>query len=105
MIGSAPSGWWGFFPELVTILERHGELVLTDAVREQVGQLSAATIDRVLQPVRPRGRRHPLTQTVATRTLKAQIPVRTFGDWHEVRPGARPGGLGRALRGHARGSI
>ena len=78
----------GFLPELVTILERHGELVLTEAVREQVGHLSAATVDRVLKPLRARTRRHPLTQTVATATLKAQIPVRTFGDWHGVRPGA-----------------
>jgi hypothetical protein len=78
----------GFLPELVAILERHGELGLTEAVRVQVGQLSAATLDRLLKPIRPRSRRHPLTQTVALATLKAQIPVRTFGDWHGVQPGS-----------------
>jgi hypothetical protein len=78
----------GFLPELVTVLERHGELVLSETVREQVTHLSASTIDRLLKPLRTRAHRHLLTQTGALATLKAQIPVRTFGDWHGVKPGA-----------------
>jgi hypothetical protein len=76
-----------FLPELVPTLERHGHLQLTDAVRAQVMAISSATADRLLQPLRetvaPRG----LSTTRAGRLLKHQIPIRTFSDWNETRPG------------------
>jgi transposase InsO family protein len=77
-----------FVPELLASLERHGELVVAAAVREQVLQLSAATIDRLLRPARQRGLRRPWKQGTAAGTLKAQIPVRTFGEWSGVLPGS-----------------
>lgn len=39
-----------FLPELVAVLERHGELRLSDPVRAQLSQLSPVTIDRLLKP-------------------------------------------------------
>lgn len=41
-----------FLPELVPSLERHGHLVLSDDVRGQLLAMSAATADRILQPLR-----------------------------------------------------
>ena len=73
---------------LVDALERHGELILDEAVRTQVLHLSPATIDRVLRPVRTLGQRRPSSQGPAATTLKAQIPIRTFGEWVDVTPGA-----------------
>lgn len=77
-----------FLPQLVEALERHGELVVPADVRGQLVGLSAATIDRLLQPVRRAGRQRPLTQTRAAAALTAQVPIRTFGEWRDVAPGS-----------------
>ena len=76
-----------FLPELVGVLERHGELSLESEVRDQLCQLSPATIDRRLRPHRQRGQRRPFSSTKPGSLLKAQIPIRTFADWNEERPG------------------
>jgi hypothetical protein len=76
-----------FLPTLVGALERHGALVLDDTVRAQVLQVAPATIDRLLRPMRPTGRRRPYSQGTASSQLKAQIPLRTFGEWTDVTPG------------------
>lgn len=77
-----------FLPELLAALERHGELRLPARVRHALQAISPATIDRLLKPHRRRPVQRPLILNPATAALRAQIPVRTFGDWHEVRPGA-----------------
>lgn len=77
-----------FLPALVPLLERHGELTLTDEVRHALVGMSAATIDRLLASARQRHPRRPYTQQPASTALRAQIPVRTFGEWEGVRPGA-----------------
>lgn len=41
-----------FLPELLAVLERHGHIQLSDSLRKRVISLSAATIDRLLSPVR-----------------------------------------------------
>src|SRR3954449_4889975 len=49
-------------PVLVPAMERHGHLALDEAVRSRLLAVSAATIDRLLRPVRARsgaGRRRP----------------------------------------------
>jgi IS30 family transposase len=64
-----------------------GELQITEASRYRLVRMSAATIDRVLAPHRalyqPRGR----SRTKPGSLLKAQIPVRTWRDWDDARPG------------------
>ena len=80
-------------PTLVPALERHGELGLLPAVRAQLLALSPATIDRLLGPGRRRVGRQPRRLQPATGTLKSQIPLRTFGDWQQVTPGALQGDL------------
>ena len=76
-----------FLPELMEVLERHGELVLEPAVKDQVSAMSAATIDRLLRPHRQGELRKPFSTTKPGTLLKAAIPIRTFAEWNEDRPG------------------
>ena len=76
-----------FLPDLVPVLERHSRLRMTAAVREQLLALSASTADRLLQPLRESEHARGLGTTKAGRLLKHQIPIRTFNDWNEKRPG------------------
>ena len=76
-----------FLPELVRVLEHHGELTLFGETRTQLCRMSAATIDRRLRPYRRRGLRRPFSTTKPGSLLKASIPIRTFADWDDKRPG------------------
>jgi len=71
----------------VAALERHGELELTDEVRAQLLAMSASTIDRLLAARRRRLRLTGMTHTKPGSLLKSQIPVRTFAEWDQGRPG------------------
>lgn len=73
-------------PTLIEAMERHGHLALAAEVRTSLLRMSAATIDRALQPQReqcsPRRRRPG-----AISTIRRSIPVRTFSDWRNPPPG------------------
>ena len=73
-------------PVLVQAMEQHGHLQLDPVVREQVLAISAATIDRLLCPVRERAQGTQRRRGVAT-ALRKSIPVRTFADWQDPAPG------------------
>ena len=75
-----------FLPTLVEALERHEHLHLTKECRNQLLSMSAATADRLLRSQRKRGQRG-LSTTRAGTLLKQQIPVRTFQEWNDDRPG------------------
>jgi hypothetical protein len=77
-----------FLRELVGCLERHGELAVDPVARAVLVRLSAATVDRLLAPLKREGRRRPVTQSAAADALKALVPVRTFGEWADAAPGA-----------------
>jgi hypothetical protein len=73
-------------PELLSAMEHHGHLQLDPEIKSRVLRVSAATIDRLLKPIRSgsqsrRKRRKP------TKAGK-QIPVRTFADWGQPEPGS-----------------
>ena len=76
-----------FLVELVETLIRHGELRVTSEVAKQLGQVSPATIDRLLRPYRRMVSRRPFSTTRPGSLLKGAIPIRTFADWEEGRPG------------------
>lgn len=76
-----------FLPELIPVLERHGYLALTDAVRDQLLTVSPATADRILRPYRERDAPHGMTTTRRGLLIKQQVPVRTFTGWDDVQPG------------------
>jgi hypothetical protein len=68
-----------FLEELVSTLERHGAVQVTEAVRSQLLRVSASTIDRLLAPYRHRPR-HGLSTTHCVPSFRAMIPIRTFAD-------------------------
>jgi hypothetical protein len=74
--------------DLVASLRRHGELDVDDHTAAQLGAMSAATIDRRLAEVRRSatlGKGRSLTKPGSL--LKSQIPMRTWADWDDKRPG------------------
>ena len=76
-----------FLPTLVKILEHHGHLTLTENVRERLLAISASTVDRVLYDVRHGEQPSGLSTTKPGGLLKHMIPIRTFADWDDDRPG------------------
>ena len=76
-----------FLPELVTMLRRHGDSTMVAEIEAQLCQISPSTIDRLLRPYRRLGGRRPFTTTKPGSLLKRSIPIRTFTDWQEDRPG------------------
>ncbi|MFW0859803.1 MAG: integrase catalytic domain-containing protein [Dehalococcoidia bacterium] len=76
-----------FLPELMSILRRHGESTVTPEIEAQLGQISPSTIDRLLRPWRRFGGRRPFSTTKPGSLLKAHIPIRTFSEWDQSRPG------------------
>ena len=76
-----------YMGELVSKLEQWEELGVTAEVAEQLCDLSASTIDRLLRPSKDRGLRRPWSTTKPGSLLKASIPIRTFTEWKEDAPG------------------
>jgi hypothetical protein len=74
-------------PELVRVLTAHGELTLTAEQRRSLTRISAATIDRRLAADRRALSLKGRSGTKPGGLLKHQIPIRTFADWDEDRPG------------------
>src|SRR5258708_39826753 len=75
-----------FLPTLVTSLEQHGHLHLSEPCRPQLLSMSPATADRLLRPYRKQ-ERHGLSMTKSGTLLKKQIPIRTFQEWNDIQPG------------------
>ena len=76
-----------FMAEAVEAMERWGELTLTDRQRQQLCSMSAATIDRRLAPERKRLQMKGRSGTKPGTLLRSQIPIKTFSDWDDTRPG------------------
>ena len=76
-----------FLSELVGILKRCGELTMTGEIEAQLGQMSPSTIDRLLRRWRKSSTRRGLSTTKPGTLLKNSIPIRTFSDWNENKPG------------------
>jgi len=72
-------------PDLVDALERHGHLSLDSEVKKLLLRASAATIDRLLIPIREQSRSNRKRKQV--KKISQSVPVRTFGDWNEPGPG------------------
>jgi len=75
-----------FLPILIESLERHEHLHISEECRRQLLSMSAATADRLLASQRKQSQRG-LSTTRAGALLKQQIPIRTFEEWKETRPG------------------
>jgi hypothetical protein len=73
--------------EVIRRLERFNEIRLTDDVREKLFKISPASVDRLLAKERRRQQIKGRGNTKPGTLLKNQIPVRTFSDWNEQKPG------------------
>jgi hypothetical protein len=76
-----------FMPEIINKLRSHGELRINADTQSQLCRMSAATIDRQLRSYRKVGGRRGFTTTRPGNMLKNMIPIRTFADWQENKPG------------------
>jgi hypothetical protein len=76
-----------FLPIWLEVLELHGELVLDPSTKALLLSMSRATIDRKLRSVRSQLKHHGLSTTRSGTWLKNQIPIRTFAQWDDLRPG------------------
>jgi hypothetical protein len=76
-----------FLPELIKSLKRHKEISLTKEDEVLLLNVSASTIDRLLTQERKAMRLRGRATTKPGTLLKHHIPIRTFADWDENRPG------------------
>lgn len=76
-----------FLPEMVKALKRHKEIKLSRQDEVLLLSASAATIDRLLAPARKQYNIKGRSTTKPGTLLKHQIPIKTFADWDDKRPG------------------
>ncbi|MBP1648717.1 MAG: putative transposase for insertion sequence element [Bacteroidetes bacterium] len=77
-----------FIRDVVPVLERFEELPgLTREQRKKLLAVSPATIDRLLAPERAKYQLKGRSTTRPGSLLKHQIPIRTYSDWDENKPG------------------
>ena len=75
-----------FLPEGIRVLERCQEIELSEETKTLLLKISSASIDRCLRAVRIKTP-HGLSTTKPGSLLKTLIPVHTFTEWDEERPG------------------
>jgi len=73
--------------EIVMRLERFREIELSAEVRQKLFTISSSSIDRVLAKERKRHQIKGRSNTKPGTLLKNQIPIRTFSEWNERKPG------------------
>jgi hypothetical protein len=74
-------------PELIRKLEKHKELKVNKTIKRNLNKISSATIDRMLKGERRKYTLKGRSLTKPGSLLKHQIPIRTFADWNENKPG------------------
>ena len=79
-------------PEMCGVIERFGELSLSDEVRAKLHSISAATIDRLLAPDRARVTLHGQAMTEPGTLLKLphERVSRTHSGWRRFTQSAKP---------------
>jgi hypothetical protein len=76
-----------FLPEYLSVMRRCGESKMSIETERHLCHMSAATIDRLLRPWKQKGGRRTFSTTKPGSLLRSAIPIRTFADWQETRPG------------------
>lgn len=74
-------------PQMVRALEKHGEIGLKEDVKKKLMIVSASTADRLLKGERKKFELKSRARTRPGSLLKHQIPIRTFADWDDAKPG------------------
>lgn len=73
--------------ELIPRLIRFGEIRLAHEAKDKLMKISPATIDRILAAERKKYKIKGRANTKPGTLLKNQIPIRTFSQWNDKRPG------------------
>src|SRR5246127_5130896 len=73
--------------ELVAVLRHFGELCIDEDIAELLVSMSAATIDCRLAGVRAKSKVRGRDGIKPGSLLKSQIPVRSWAEWYDARPG------------------
>jgi hypothetical protein len=73
--------------EVVVRLQRYREIRVDSEVKRKLQKISPATIDRLLAKERRKQTIKGRSNTKPGTLLKHQIPIRTFSEWNEQRPG------------------
>jgi hypothetical protein len=76
-----------FLPELVRVLKEKGELNVSEETEARLCSLSASSIDRITRRWRYGRLRRGLNTTKPGTLLKDAIPIKTFAEWEDTRPG------------------
>jgi len=77
-----------FMAEAIEKLTKHKEIDLSPEVKQKLLLVSVSTIDRLLKPEKDRYRLGKgRSGTKPGSLLKKAIPIRTFADWDEKKPG------------------
>jgi len=76
-----------FLEELVPVLKRYGEIDVTDEVEKKLVDISPATVDRLLKPVKKSLNFTGSSSTKPGTLLKSEIPIKTFSEWDDTVPG------------------
>jgi len=77
-----------FMAEAIEKLTKHKEIDLSLEIKQKLLKISASTIDRLLKPEKDRYRLGKQRKGTKPGTLlKKAIPIRTFSDWDEKKPG------------------
>ncbi len=74
-------------PLLIPAMERNGHLALDETVRTRLLGISAASIDRVLAPVRMAGSGGRPRRNGHSSAVRRSVPIRTYADWNDPAPG------------------
>ena len=74
-------------PLYLEALERHQELTVSSEEKRLLLVISPATVDRLLKEERKKITLKGRSRTKPGSLLKSQIPVRTFADWDNAKPG------------------
>jgi len=75
-----------YLPEGIKVLERCGEIALSAETKALLLRISRSSMDRCLASARF-NKPHGLSTTKPGSLLKKNIPIRTFTDWNEDKPG------------------
>jgi len=76
-----------FIPDLLKSLENNKEITVTLKQKELLLKVSQATVGRLLTPIRKQLFGKGKSTTKPGTLLKHQIPIKTFADWNNAKPG------------------
>jgi integrase-like protein len=74
-------------PTLLSALEQHGRLQLSEGEQAQLLAVSAATIDRMLGDVKVGAAGGRRRRAGFYSAIRREVPIRTFNDWKDPAPG------------------